>query len=393
MMGIVHDALRRDLERTVTALSNAPFPDTEQRPAIGDHVAWMMGFLHAHHRGEDEGLWPAVRAADPGASGLVDQMEAAHARIVPAIVVCEEAARRYRGDSSDEGRVALLDSVVALQDVLLPHLRQEEDEMLPIASVALQNDEWRAIDQKFYVAPKSTSQLAFEGHWLLDGIDAVGRDIVLHQVPAAQRFVLVHGFARRYRRHAAACWGPGASRAAYGPAASLARRVPFSGRVDLVVDAPLDSVWDVLADVTRVGEWSYECHRVEWMDGAAGAVPGARFRGMNKAGPWTWSRVNEITAVDAPHALVWRTVSTLLFPDSTQWSYRLEAADDGTRIVQEYRLLRAPAILIRLYAMLIPSHRDRSSGLRDDLRRLGRVASSDAAANGLRAADASRLAS
>jgi hypothetical protein len=145
--------------------------------------------------------------------------------------------------------------------------------------------------------------------------------------------------------------------------------------------------------VTRVGEWSYECHRVEWMDGAADAVPGARFRGVNKAGPWTWSRVNEITAVDAPHTLVWRTVPTLLFPDSTEWTYRLERVDGCTRIVQEYRLLRAPAILGRLYATMIPSHRDRSTGLSDDLRRLGQVAASDAAPNGLRAVDAPRLAS
>src|SRR5262249_16683811 len=189
------------------------------------------------------------------------------------------------------------------------------------------------------------AHLGLGGRGFFDGTDSVGRDIVLHRVPAIQRFVLVHAFGRKYRRYAAACWGVVDTRDAYGPAPSLPRNIPSSSRVEVVVDAPVDAVWDVIADVTRVGEWSYEGHRVEWMDGGTRAVVGARFRGENKAGPWTWARVNEITAVDAPHTLVWHTVPTKRFPDSSQWSFQLDAVVGGTRIVQEHRLLRAPALL------------------------------------------------
>ena len=59
-MGIVHSALRRDLERTRVALTTAPYPDAARRRAIGDHLLAMLHFLHVHHQGEGAGLWPMV---------------------------------------------------------------------------------------------------------------------------------------------------------------------------------------------------------------------------------------------------------------------------------------------------------------------------------------------
>ena len=42
-----------------------------------------------------------------------------------------------------------------------------------------------------------------------------------------------------------------------------------------------------------------------------------------------------------------------------------------TRISQSFRVLRAPKVLRVVYALLIPSHRDRTAELRGDLERLG----------------------
>ena len=55
-----------------------------------------------------------------------------------------------------------------------------------------------------------------------------------------------------------------------------------SGRVEAVTDATPEQVWAVVADVTRVGEWSHECKVGVWADGATSARPGARFRGSNR---------------------------------------------------------------------------------------------------------------
>ena len=67
MMGIVHGALVRDLRRAHVALTTQPYPRARQSRALGEHVVWLMEFLHAHHTSEDEGLWPAVRAKNPAA--------------------------------------------------------------------------------------------------------------------------------------------------------------------------------------------------------------------------------------------------------------------------------------------------------------------------------------
>jgi hemerythrin-like domain-containing protein len=379
MMGIVHDALRRDLGRAISALSTAPYPERAQRIAIGDHSRWLMRFLEAHHHGEDAGLWPLVRDRNPEAAPLLDAMESDHVRVAPLVDACDAAADDYRNGEADETRVVLLEALLRLREVLLPHLEREEHETMPLVSLSITAAEWRAVDQEYFIKPKSLPQLGFEGHWLLDGLDPERSRVVVHQVPTIPRFVLVHGFARRYRRHATGCWGPAsvADPKAYGPAAKSPRRIPRSGEVDAIVGAPVDAVWNVVSDVTRVGEWSHECRRVEWLDGATTAVPGARFRGTNKAGPWRWSRINEVVVADAPRTFAWRTIPTRRFPDSSDWRIELDGVAEGTRITQSYQVVRAPALLAVVYAMLVPTHRNRGTGLTDDLRRLGELAAED----------------
>jgi len=147
--------------------------------------------------------------------------------------------------------------------------------------------------------------------------------------------------------------------------------------VEVVVDATVPQVWSVVSDVTRVGEWSHECLGAEWLGDADGPATGVRFRGRNRAGRsgWArWSRTCEIVSMDPPSEIVWRTVPTLLIPDSTEWRIRLEPADRGTRITQTFEVVRATRFHDRLFSRLIPSHQDRDARLSDDLRRIGEVA-------------------
>ena len=146
------------------------------------------------------------------------------------------------------------------------------------------------------------------------------------------------------------------------------------GRVDVVVDASPEAVWAVVADPTRVGEWSHECRSAEWLDGATAARPGARFQGGNETGRFSWRRTSAVVSVDPPHELVWRTVATWRYPDSTEWRLRVEPVEGGTRIEQSFRILRLNPILDRLFYALLPAHRDRMAALEGDLRRIGEVA-------------------
>lgn len=208
MMAIVHRALLRDLARARDVLA-APRPPTgEQRRALGEHLVWMMEFLHAHHMSEDTGLWPALVARNPDAAELVASLEADHAHIAPAVDAVTLAARLYASTTDDSARLALSDSMEALDVVLAPHLQREVADAMPVVSASLTRREWEAIEQAHNVAPNSTKQLALEGHWLLDDLDPEGRDVVVHLVGFIPRLVLVHGFAGVYRRRASGCWSP-----------------------------------------------------------------------------------------------------------------------------------------------------------------------------------------
>ncbi len=208
-MGIVHSALRRDLERTRMVLTDQPYPDPPQRRALASHLRWMMHFLHLHHTGEDVGLWPLIRAENPSAEALLEQMDADHRRIGPAITAVEEAARAYGDD--DAARERLVDAVAALADVLLPHLRREELEMMPVVAATLTDEQYRAVEHEHFVAPKGLRELGAEAHWVLDGLPPEGREVMLSVVPPVPRFVLLHGFAGSYRRAATRRWGDGAA--------------------------------------------------------------------------------------------------------------------------------------------------------------------------------------
>ena len=61
----------------------------------------------------------------------------------------------------------------------------------------------------------------------------------------------------------------------------------------VVIEAPAERLYGMVADMPRMGEWSPECQQVEWLEGSNGPAQGARFVGHNRTGPRgliKWSR-------------------------------------------------------------------------------------------------------
>jgi hemerythrin-like domain-containing protein len=219
MMGVVHNALRRDLRRLDTTLSAASAITPRRRQALSMHVEWMMDFLHHHHHGEDEGLWPLVRGRTLEGDALLDRMETDHADIAPAMEQVLTAARRFRSDPADEARIEVLGSLRRLCDVLLPHLRREEEEAMPLVEATVTDAQWNTWDHKHNVKGKTLPQLGREGRWLMDSLDPPRYQVLVHLVPPPARLIIVKGFARSYRRACVLRWGPDV---AVGPLASRA---------------------------------------------------------------------------------------------------------------------------------------------------------------------------
>ena len=393
VMGIVHDALRRDLSRATAALASTPAPPDRQRVAIADHVRWLMDFLHAHHAGEDQDLWPLIRAHNPAAGDLLDQMDADHARIGPQIDHLQNAAAVYRADASPAARQGLAEAIELLRSVLDPHLRREEDEMMPVVSRSITHAEWEAFNNTNYVQPKSKKELGHEGHWLIDNLDPERYDVVVHMVPALPRFIVIHAFARPYRQDCATRWGPDVQvrplRQEF-PANRKADRDLLDGRyrrrgqVSLHIEAASQDLYDVVADVTSVGERSPECHKARWLPGSLPHTVGARFRGYNKKGLIRWSRVCEVVTADPGHAFAYRTIPEpvdLSRHDSTTWTYRFTPEATGTIVTHSYEVTVPPMRpFLALYKRIMPQHADMRPAMTDNLTALKQIAEHENAA-------------
>jgi hemerythrin-like domain-containing protein len=208
MMGVIHDALRRDLKRLHDALTAPKSPTSARRIEIANHAVWMMDFLHEHHHNEDIGLWPFVCARNPEAGRLMGSMEADHQAIEPLVANLRTAAEQCRGDDSPAATTQLVDAIAALSAPLLAHLEREENEALPVVSASITNREWQRIENKHNVRGKSLPRLATEGHWAADGLDPRRYDVLVHLVPAPVRAVILKGFAGRYYAACARRWGP-----------------------------------------------------------------------------------------------------------------------------------------------------------------------------------------
>ncbi len=137
-----------------------------------------------------------------------------------------------------------------------------------------------------------------------------------------------------------------------------------------VIGAPIDAVWKVVSDVTRVGEWSGECRGCTWVGDVDSPVLGAQFRGQNRRGSMRWTRLNEVVRVEPPHTFAWRTVARFPYLDSTEWQLSLAEDGSSTRVTEAFQIIRLSKGIEGLFQIVMPAHRDRSADLEADLGRL-----------------------
>ena len=108
--------------------------------------------------------------------------------------------------------------------------------------------------------------------------------------------------------------------------------------VSIDIDAAPEVVYDLVGDITRMGEWSPECYRCEWLDGATSASVGACFRGHNKSGPFRWSNTSQITEAERGKILAW-AMGPSDNPYSA-WQYTFKPTPGGVIVTETFRSLR-----------------------------------------------------
>ena len=116
---------------------------------------------------------------------------------------------------------------------------------------------------------------------------------------------------------------------------------PEQGSASIEINAAPEVVWTLVADITRMGEYSPECVHAAWENGATGPDVGAHFAGKNKIGDFEWEVPCAVTESEPGSVFAFKAVR-----DSdvgTRWRYEFVPNGTGTIVTES---VHAPMINI-----------------------------------------------
>lgn len=155
---------------------------------------------------------------------------------------------------------------------------------------------------------------------------------------------------------------------------------PTPDTATVTVAAPPGLVYDLVADVARMGEWSPECYACRWIGRRREPVVGARFVGFNKRRFARWFTTNRVERAERGRSFVFRTVET-----GVRWGYELAPDGEGTTLTETRDLSSARGWLIALAGPFVggvEGHADElRAGMRTTLERIKAAAETEAAAD------------
>lgn len=109
------------------------------------------------------------------------------------------------------------------------------------------------------------------------------------------------------------------------------------------IAASPEAVWNAISDVTRMGEWSPECHTCTWNEGFDGPAVGATFTGHNKNGEFEWTTECEVTECVPGETFAFDGVfGDLRF---AKWAYRIEPTERGCLVTESWDEGRPPEVI------------------------------------------------
>lgn len=134
-------------------------------------------------------------------------------------------------------------------------------------------------------------------------------------------------------------------------------------RVEAVreIAASPEAVYAAISDVTRMGEWSDECHGCEWHVGYDGAVVGATFDGHNRVGDRAWTSQGKVVEADPGRSFVFEC--SMFDVHYSTWGYTIEATANGSRVTewtQDLRSEQAMQLAMKISGVIERGDRDRS---------------------------------
>lgn len=201
-MIVVHTAMLREFRLAPQTVARVPVGAHRAVRRASAHVELLCDMLHHHHAGEDQLLWPPLRAllTSEGQTRL-DDAQAQHSDIDAALGRVNAARQRWADIHDSSGRDDLIAALELLYGLLVTHLDTEERELLPLAAAHLTSDQWAALGQAGAASvPKSKLLLVF-GMFAYEG-DPIVLAAMLHAAPSPARVIVPLLAHRVYARYA-----------------------------------------------------------------------------------------------------------------------------------------------------------------------------------------------
>ena len=107
----------------------------------------------------------------------------------------------------------------------------------------------------------------------------------------------------------------------------------YSGSI--VVARSPETLYNMVSDVTRMGEWSPICKACWWDDGDEPRV-GAWFSGRNELPERTWETRSQVVAADRGREFAFEVNGGWV-----RWGYTFTVVDSGTQVTESWEFLPA----------------------------------------------------
>ncbi|SDJ52323.1 Polyketide cyclase / dehydrase and lipid transport [Frankineae bacterium MT45] len=92
-----------------------------------------------------------------------------------------------------------------------------------------------------------------------------------------------------------------------------------------------EDVYDLVSDVTNMGDWSPVCKACWWEEEPGRAEVGAIFRGRNVTPDRTWETRSEVVAAERGREFAFEVTSSRV-----RWGYTFAAVDGGTELTEHW---------------------------------------------------------
>ena len=101
----------------------------------------------------------------------------------------------------------------------------------------------------------------------------------------------------------------------------------------ILVASSAECLYDMVSDVTRIGEWSPVCKACWWDEGSS-ARAGDWFTGSNTTADRTWETRSEVVVAERG-----REFAFVVGGSYVRWGYTFAAVGEGTRVTESWEFL------------------------------------------------------